>query len=96
MNRINSGYVLLDAGGLDLSSSSAQSIAGSWTSVQACVKTNKPIVAYNMVYGEGHPTTPIQCFGWPISSTEFVLVSATLHIHVKNDNTCTVVDVVAS
>ena len=53
MNRINSGYVLLDAGGLDLSSNSAQSIAGSWTSVQACVKTNKPIVAYNMVYGEG-------------------------------------------
>lgn len=95
MKRINSGYVLIDAGGLDLSSSSSQTIAGAWTMVQDAVATNKPIVAYNMVYGEGHPTTPIQCFGWAISTTEFVLVSATLHIHVKNDNTCIVVDVTA-
>lgn len=96
MNRINSGYVLIDAGGLDLSSSDPQTIAGAWTMVQAAVATKKPIVAYNMVYGEGNPLTPVQCFGWPISSTEFVLVSATLHIHVKNTNVCVVVDVTQS
>lgn len=96
MKRINSGYVLIDAGGLDLSSSDPQTIAGAWTMVQDAVATGKPIVAYNMVYGEGNPLTPVQCFGWPISSTEFVLVSATLHIHVKNTNVCVVVDVTAS
>lgn len=93
MKHINSGYVIIDAGGLDLSSSDPQTIAGAWTMVQDAVATRKPIVACNMVYGEGNPLTPVNCFGWPISSTEFVLVSATLHIHVKNTNVCTVVDV---
>ena len=93
MKHINSGYVIIDAGGLDLSSSDPQTIAGAWTMVQDAVATMKPIVGCNMVHGVGNPLTTVNCCGWPISSTEFVLASATLRIHVKNTNVCTVVDV---
>ena len=96
MNKINSGYVMLDAGGLNLASSSSQSISGSWARVMEAVSSKKPIIAYNMVYGTGKELTPVPCFGWFIDTDEFVLVSATLHIHVKDDNTCTVLDVTAS
>ena len=44
MKHINSGYVIIDAGGLDLSSSDPQTIAGAWTMVQDAVATKKPIV----------------------------------------------------
>lgn len=93
MNKINPGYVMLDAGGLDLSSSASQSISGSWARVMESVASMKPIIAYNMIYGTGKELTPVPCFGWPIGSDEFVLVSATLRIHVKDDDTCTVLDV---
>lgn len=93
MNKINPGYVMLDAGGLDLSSASPQSITGSWARVMEAVSSEKPIIAYNMVYGTDKELTPVPCFGWFIDTDEFVLVSATLHIHVKDDNTCTVLDV---
>lgn len=96
MNKINSGYVMLDAGGLDLSSNSAQSISGVWARVMEAVSSKKPIIAYNMVHGAGKEVTPLPCFGWSINTDEFVLVCATLHVHVKDDNTCTVLDVTAS
>lgn len=88
------GYYLLDAGGIDLSSSSPQSITGCWERAKSAMASGKPIVAQNLVYGEGNDLSPVNCFGWYISSTEIVLVSATLHIHVKSDNTATVLDVV--
>lgn len=93
MNKINSGYVMLDAGGLDLSSTDPQSIPGSWARVMESVTSMKPIIAYNMIYGTGKEVTPVSVFGWPIAADEYVLVSATLHVHVKDDDTCTVLDV---
>lgn len=96
MDKINSGYVMLDAGGLNLASSSSQSIAGSWARVMEAVSSKKPIIAYNMVYGVDNEVSPIPCFGWFIDTDEYVLVSATLHVHVKDDNTCVVLDVTAS
>lgn len=92
---MNAGYVMLDSGALNLASSSAQSISGSWDRVNAAIATGKPIVAHNLTYGDA-PVTPVPVFAWAISSTEIVVVGATLHIHVKSDNTCTVLDVVPS
>lgn len=93
---MNGGYFLLNATGLDLSSGSAQSIAGCWQLAKDAIASKKPIIAHNCVYGTGVTVSPVTCFGWYISTTEIVLVGATLHIHVKNDNTCTVLDVAAS
>lgn len=93
---MNGGYFLLDCTGLDLTSDSAQSITGCWQKAVNALKSNKPIMAYNCIYGTGVKVSPVECFGWYISSTEIVIVGATLHIHVKNNDTCTVLDVVPS
>lgn len=90
---MNYGYVTLDCGGLDLSSSSEQSITGSWKRANAAIATNKPIFAYNAKYGTGKPVTPVPCLAWKISATEVVIVGATLHVHVTSADKCTVLDV---
>ena len=92
---MNSGYVMLDGGGIDLTKDTAQSITGSWARTVKAIATNKPIVAYNCFYGTA-PLSPVNVFGWYLASDEIVLVGATLHIHVKDNNTCTVVDVIPS
>ena len=91
---MNGGYVMINATGLDLSESDPQEIAGSWDQAQKALALEKPMVFCGAAYGDA-PVSPVPGFGWRISATEIVLVGATLHIHVKNDDTCTVVDVVA-
>ena len=90
---MNGGYFLLDATGLDLSSASPQTIACSWSKAVEAMKSGKPIIAHNCVYGSGVNVSPVTCFGWYIAADEIVIVGATLHIHVKNTNVCTVLDV---
>lgn len=97
MKSLKGGYAMIDAKGLDLTTGDTPvTINGIWDTVKAAVKSNKPIVAYNTKYGSGNDVTPIQCFGWYLSSTEIVLVSATIHVHVKSDNTVTTLDVVSA
>lgn len=93
---MNGGYFLLDCSGLDLTKDTAQSITGCWQNVVDAIAANKPIIAHNCVYGAGVPVSPVTCFGWYIASDEIVIVGATLHIHVKDDDTATVLDVVPS
>ena len=63
--------------------------------VVKAVASGKPIVAHNCKYGTPL-VSPVTCFGWYIDTDEIVIVGATLHIHVKDDDTCTVLDVAAS
>ena len=93
---MNGGYFLLDCTGLDLTKDTAQSISGCWQNAVNALKSNKPIIAHNCVYGTGVKVSPVECFGWYIAADEIVIVGATLHIHVKNNDTCTVLDVVPS
>lgn len=93
---MNGGYCLVDCKGLDLTGGSTpQTIAGIWDLAVNALKTGKPIVAENTVYGSGVPVSPVTCFGWYISTTEIVIVGATIHVHIKNDNTVTTLDVAA-
>jgi len=89
------GYYLLDGTGVNLASAEAQSIAGSWAKAKKAVDSGKPLVMCGTKFSTV-PVSPVPGFGWYLSSTEIVLVGATLHIHVKSDNTVTVVDVVGS
>lgn len=90
----NGGFALIDCKGLNLASGNAQNIPGAWNAATAALGTKKPIVAINSVYGN-KPVSPVTCFGWNIAEDEVVIVGATLHIHVKDNDTCTVVDVTA-
>ena len=85
---------MVDVSGLDLTGGDTpQSITGIWNKAVTALASNKPIIAHGCVYGTGVPVSPVTCFGWYISTTEIVIVGATLHIHIKNDNTVTVLDV---
>ena len=90
---INSGYILLDGGNIDLSSSDSQLITGSWNRIVTAMETGKPIWAYNTKYGTGKPLSPVPVFAWYLSATAIVIVGATLHIIVTNDDYCVVQDV---
>ena len=86
------GYFMVDCAGLELYETEPQSITGIWQKAVAAMAQDKPIVAYNCTYAEA-PVSPVTCFGWYLSTTEIVIVGATLHIHVKSDDTATVLDV---
>lgn len=89
---MNGGYTMVNCKGLELTETDPQSIEGIWEDAKEAIKANKPIVAYNSKYADS-PVSPVTCFGWALSATEIVIVGATLHIHVKSDNTATVLDV---
>ncbi len=90
------GYMMVDCKGLDLTGGSTpQTITGIWGDAEKALASGKPIIAHNCVYGVGVPVSPVVCFGWRISTTEIVIVSATIHVHIKSDNTVTTIDVVA-
>ena len=90
------GYIMVDCKGLDLTGGSTpQTITGIWSDAKKALASGKPIVAHNCVYGAGVKVSPIVSFGWYISTTEIVIVSATIHVHIKNDNTVTTLDVVS-
>lgn len=93
---MNGGYILADCTGLDLSSSDSQEITGIWEKAKTALASGKPIIAHNCVYGSGVPVSPVTCFGWNIAADEIVIVGATLHIHIKDDDTATVLDVVTT
>ena len=91
---MNGGYILSDCGGLDLTGGDTpQTINGIWDKAVMALSIGKPIVAQNCIYGTGVPVSPVTCFGWYISATEIVIVGATLHIHIKNDDSVIVIDV---
>ena len=91
---MNGGYIMVDCMGLELTETDPQSIEGIWEKAKEAIKANKPIIAHNSTYAAA-PVSPVTCFGWALSATEIVIVGATLHIHVKSDNTATVIDVAA-
>lgn len=55
---MNGGYVLIDCKGLNLLAQSTQTINGLFERLTEARNTGKPIVLYNLVYGEGVPLTP--------------------------------------
>lgn len=86
------GYILIDATGIELTETDPQSVPGIWKKAVAAVASKKPIVASGCTYATA-PVSPVTGFAWYISTTEIVFVGATLHVHIKNDNTATVLDV---
>ena len=89
------GYFMADVTGLDLSLSTAQEIPGIWKKAAAAMAQDKPMVIYGCDYNNAM-VSPVTCFGWYIASDEIVIVGATLHVHIKDNDTATVLDVAAS
>lgn len=93
---MNGGYIMVDCSGLDLTDNEAQTITGIWDKAVEAIEADKPIIAHNCEYGTGVKVSPVTCFGWYIDFDEIVIVGATLHIHIKDDDTATVLDVASN
>lgn len=89
------GYILVDVTGIELATSDAQSVTGIWDKAVAAIASNKPIVASGCTYSAA-PVSPVTCFGWYLDTDEIVIVGATLHIHIKDTDSVTVLDVAES
>lgn len=89
------GYYMVDCEQLDLTSAETVTITGIWKKAVKALAAGKPIVAYNCIYGSGKPVSPVQCFGWYLASDSIVIVGATLHIIIGDDDSVIVQDVAA-
>lgn len=90
------GYINIDCLGLDLTKGSTkQTITGIYNKVSKSMKTNKPIFAYNCVWGV-LGVTPIQVFAIQTASDTITVTASTLQVIVKNDDTITIVNMVGN
>ena len=53
----NTGYIMVDATGVDLASSSAQTVTGIYAKLQAAIKTKKAVLLCGLVNGTA-PVSP--------------------------------------
>ena len=89
------GYINIDCSGLDLiKGSEEQTISGLYERVKSAYKANKPIFAYNAIWGDKGLVTPIQVFVIDFG-TYFICTSSTLQIIITNQDKVTINNMVA-
>ena len=84
---MKNGYVMVDCLGMDLTKGSTpQTVAGLHERLTEVMKYGKPIYAFNMIWGDGKPVTPVQTFA--IDWGDYIICTAsTLQIVVTKDAT---------
>lgn len=97
MRTMKAGYVLVNCGGLDLTSESTQTISGLYKRVQSAMATGKMMIAENMIWGSGKPITPVSVFAIDMGSTYGIYVTAsTLQIRISTADVVTIVNMAPS
>ena len=89
---MNGGYTLVDLGGCDLTKETTQTISGLFNRMKEAIKTGKPLIATNAVWGvnSNAPLTPIAFFAQEWSSTLIVGTASILNITVDNTDVVTI------
>lgn len=88
---------MIDCGGLNLLSESAQTRTGLYATLKDAIKMGKPVFAYNCVWGTGNPITAI-----PVSvnaetttaNADIICTASTLQIWVSNADSVTIVNMI--
>ena len=89
------GYINIDCSGLDLTKGATeQTITGLYQTVKSAFKANKPIFAYNAIWGGNGIVSPIQVFIVDFS-TYFVCTTSTLQIKVTNQDKVTITNLIS-
>lgn len=91
---VNSGYVFVDCTGLNVNTSSTQSITGIYNRALAAIKSGKPAYAVNCNMS-GAPCTPISVVGW-MEGTNIIATGHVLRITIENDDDVTVTNLVSA
>ena len=94
---MKAGYVLVNVSGLDLTSESAQTIAGLYDKCAAAMKTGKLIIAENIIWGNDGVITPIPVFAIDMGSPYGIyLTASTLQIRVSPSDVVTILNMAPS
>lgn len=89
------GYINIDCSGLDLTKGATeQTITGLYQTVKSAFKANKPIFAYNAIWGTNGIVSPIQVFIVDFG-TKFVCTTSTLQINVTNQDKVTITNLIS-
>lgn len=96
MTKTNGGYQIIDCQGLNLlGGSTPQTKTGLYNKLKEALKSNKPVFAYNCIYGDGHPMTPVQVMCQQESANTIVCTASILQIWVTNQDSVTVVSLLS-
>lgn len=88
------GYINIDCSGLDLTKGATeQTITGLYQTVKSAFKANKPIFAYNAIWGTNGIVSPIQIFVVDMG-VKFVCTTSTLQINVTNQDKVTITNLI--
>ena len=89
-----SGYILFDCGGLNLNSSSEQTITGIYNRAKEALDTGKLVLATNCNMS-GMPCSPCAVIAWDQGSDGIIATGHTLRIVIAEDDGVTVTNLVA-
>ena len=90
----NSGYILVDCGGLDLNDSTTQEIEGLYERAKAAIATGKPVLVTNCVMSD-FPCTPVSVVAWDEGDGGIVATGHVLRVTITADDEVTVVNLVS-
>lgn len=89
-----SGYILFDCGGLNLNSSSEQTITGIYNRAKEALATGKLVLATNCNMS-GMPCSPCAVIAWDQGTDGIIATGHTLRIVIASDDGVTVTNLVA-
>lgn len=85
----NGGYIMVDCTGIDLNTSTKQTITGIFNRVETAFKTGKPIYCVGATFnisGTGNITTPISVMVNSDENGGYVATSSTLQLWIDKDD----------
>ena len=91
---MDSGYVMIDCGGLELTSQTVQVIDGLYQRCKAAYKSSKTCYAHNCLWEEV-PVTPIPVFLVKRSSGNYIAMASTLQVEVDATDGVTITNMLA-
>lgn len=91
---MNSGYILVDCGGLELNSASTQSITGLYNRAKAALATGKPVFAVNCLMNDGY-CSPVSVAAWQENSTTIIATGHVFRVSIESDDDVTVTNLIA-
>lgn len=90
---MNSGYIMVDCGGLDLNDSTEQTIDGIYERSVEALASGKLVLATNCVMSSA-PCSPVAVVAWD-EGTQIVATGHVLRLIIAPDDGVTVINLVA-
>lgn len=87
---MESGYIMIDCGGMDLTSGSSQTITGLYARLTEARATDKMVIACNMVWGDSGKVSPTPVIMTAPYENTYVCAASTLQIYITSADVVTI------